>query len=1405
MSTVFTSETRKPEAELDQFSPESILAQRSVSAQREQARRESPQAMIGNASVASAEAAPAPHAPLAPGSEVRSLQSTYGNAVVARIAELHEPARNRVEPAPGETLPAYKPTETKPTGTKPAETKPAAEAKPAVVEAAATQKTFGVKEPEVKAKPELPANETAAKAPAEPARPGGPLPEETGVTKAEKAAGPTMGAKAPEKEEKKEAERKPAKGGEGAGAAEAEAAATGAGGEKGAAAEPEAVEIAPGDPGAMLYSLGAAAPSQAALGLQALRDASRQEFTQQHQELAENPPSMPRPSGLPRKAAAEKPEEAGAGGEEEKPEKVEAKAGEQTQIEVVTPPVKEPLPVPSWMARALEGVPEEDKDFESVAWGCLTGMPTSDENVDTSAGPRPTVDLNDDADPAEMSKQVTTNRPKFDANLIKASEESARDYGENDIFPVVPEEILSANIKAKKGLRSKGKAATPKGIPAEGFAAFDQAAATQWSAAMADARAQNADAADERAAGESSANAKAEKEIASLKGTAIGEQTAAQLQAQADVSLARKGWSDEVTAADGVYTKEAGALETQARKDIDKEKTTADEGARKELEDAEKKASDEKKASEEKAAKKRAEGKKESGGFFGWLKSKAKALINAIRDAVNFIFDQLRKFVKWVIDKAKKAAMWLIEKARQAIVGLIHAFGKALEFAANIFLFAFPKARDKFVSWIHTGVDAAEDAVNFAADKLKEGVAAALDALGAALDFVLELYQKAYNAIIDAVEFIVIGLIEILEGIARLAEAASMVGDFFLGQVQEEGLGIDLTQPLPIEKVTKPGDAPTEVDTAVASGAVSPTDAAVLKKPTLEESDVAMSHVAELTLEPELLASIPPLGEGEEFHFGNNDKPENERDAVLNEARASFVPGAGVNAMSPTTEGGNGTAPTPAAGAPDVANMTPEQQLVYLENQETPHTCDAKKEEEPAKNDAVPDHMRIYGSFTSSQRFSYMWGQIKKGISQWWSCNKVKIIVAFAIGALITLLLAVLTGGAIFAAIPPLLTIIAAILVGVAIVRAASYIGDFIKLGWGGDLQGGAKALARAFAILVIELVFALLFNLGSIIKVIKSGLKATVKAGVGAAKNVIKSTAKAGRELAAATKTAVKAGVANSKLIIQGFKNGFGEGIKTIGELTKQLLAKSRFRGFFFRMRGSFIELWGRFNPAVMLGKRKITKKEAEKSLKDIAKAGEKLSDAARKEAEAIAKAVGEAVETGTGKLSKALKTRVTKFFARFKGHRLDKNPILAEVWERALKRIADGESEFAKYFQNGVLKPNLSDDVMKRLYAKTRGEMNKALNEVVEQLEKDFGKKLANKITELPERVQVHHLIYKSYEAQLAVTKANLILALRKTGGSVDELHDLFHLMSSGGKGNRWKMLQDEISDLIKEIYKL
>lgn len=1146
-----------------------------------------------------------------------------------------------------------------------------------------------------------------------------------------------------------------------------------------------------------LAALAALPPSQMSRGLSATRQAGAADFGHLHQQLAKTPPSLARPSGLPRKPTPTQP------GTAAPPEpKTPKYAAPQHAVRPPEPDepffARFPLPAEDINPTELDSIPEDQSNMWPMsAAAMLGGIPTTDETVETSAGERPHVYLDDDADPAQMDDYEKAQHEPANTAWAGARQGMTEYEGENDIYPTVPNERLVGHVGSAPrrfaAHRPKGSALDRPDV-AE---AVDGAAAEQWAECTAKAQQDDADAVQTKEKDERDKRDATAAEIANAEREASEEQTGQQVQARKDVVCARQAWNEELATADKAYTTEVNTQRKSHLEQIEKKRKDGDDQARQKLDDAERQAEKEKKEKVAEAEAKKKEAEKESGGFWGWVKSKAKALINAIRRAINAIFDALRKFVKWVIDKAKKAAVWLIEQARRAVVGLIRAFGAVLEVAADFFLAAFPKARAKAKALIRSGVDKAEHAVNAVADRLKKHVCELLDALGAALDFILAAYQKIYNLILDAVEFVVVGLIEIIEGITRLADSASMVGDHFLGQLEEEGFGVDLTQPLAIEKPDGESDLATATKGAVASGAISPSDATLLERGSLNNSDVVVEPVANLHLEPELLETVmPEVAAGRDYQFGETERTPEGREAVLQGALASQT---GVAPIE-------GTSPTPAAAVPanaDPSQMTPEQQLAYLEAQETPHTCDEKKSEGPATSEAIPANMRIYGRFTPSQRFSYMWGQIKKGISQWWSCNWGKVVAAFAVGILITILLGILTGGAIFAAIPPLMEIIGTLLVGVAIVRATSYVTDYLSMAWKGNVVGGAKALARGFAILLVELVFALLFNAGAVIKALKSGLKGTLKAAVGAAKGAVKGTLKAVGELGHAVVNIGRATVRGSKLLFTGFREGFGQGIRSIGQLTREMLEKLHFRGFFFRLRGIYLELWGRFNPEALLGRFKITQEQAERWFKAIANAGKKIAPETRTEAEAITKALAKTLEEG-GEFSKRLRDRVRTFFRQFKSQRIEDNPILSEVWKRALKELQDG-GQFAKYFKDGELIADVPAEAMKRMYAAARGNVNDALKDVLKDLEKQFAEKLEHGIAKLPENVQIHHLVYKSYAPELAVEEANLVLALRKTGGSPDELHDLFHLVSAAGQGNRWRILNEQIEDIIRDLYKL
>jgi hypothetical protein len=141
-----------------------------------------------------------------------------------------------------------------------------------------------------------------------------------------------------------------------------------------------------------------------------------------------------------------------------------------------------------------------------------------------------------------------------------------------------------------------------------------------------------------------------------------------------------------------------------------------------------------------------------------------------------------------------------------------------------------------------------------------------------------------------------------------------------------------------------------------------------------------------------------------------------------------------------------------------------------------------------------------------------------------------------------------------------------------------------LSQGWAGNIGGAAKSLARGLAAGAVELVFALLFNAGAVIKALKGGLKGTAKAVAGAAKNTVKTTVKSVKELGQIGMKGAKTALKNGKIMLQGVKGGFAKGAKSLDDLARQLVGKLRFNKFKIRRQGLRIQLLGHLNPWVLL-----------------------------------------------------------------------------------------------------------------------------------------------------------------------------------------------------------------------------
>ena len=899
--------------------------------------------------------------------------------------------------------------------------------------------------------------------------------------------------------------------------------------------KPEAVSISTEDPGQIIEYLKNVTAASSVASYDEAQKVSAEALENQKQQVEQNLPEIPAPTGLPAKktrskekgklvAPAEKPpsafegEKSGKEGEEYKPQVEEAPP---------PPPVKPTVLGGGEADESGKG----DTELSRSAQNELKNVHMDTRNISTNAGERPAVDMTGEADPSQLDSFRGESRTKVQNAKTEASKEINQDFGENDIFPEPTNETLKASKALSSPKKPSGKGDEALSIPSEAIAGLNESLGPVLRERIGKQK-EKYDSGKEKFDSDSAkAKVDADKQIANLDNETREKQIEEQNNAKAKVAQSRAEWQIELDSVEQDYQKKASKATEEQREKIAKEKQKGEDKAVEHLEDAEKKAEQEKLKAEKEADQKEKDAKKESKGFWGWVKSAASAVIDGLKKAVNFIYDGLRKAVKLIFEAAKALVKAAIELARMAIVGLIKGLGLILKGLVTVVFAAFPNIAKKINSKIDKGVNVAVDAVNTAADYLKKGVEAVLDFLANTLDKLLGLIQSIYNGIFTVIGMIIRGEFkELMERIGSLVDAAKAMASLLEGSVWGQLLGIDISKPMPGEvgpvalgkttgELTAPRKYTAESD--------------------LTEADVAVEPVATELLEPELIEDLD-LRDGEE--------------KIIGERSGDAYSVAGILADFREAEPGVASATTPEHTMESVIGPT-----------RTP----------------VPTMGR-------AERAAKVWDQMKTFMGKWLSENWGKLLLA-VIGALVGIIAAnIITGGAILAALPVIMKIVTAVFVGLAIMKAMGYLRTYLSEGWEKNVQPAAKALANAIAVGIVELAMALGFRaigvgLKAVGKAVKAGAKVVVKGvkrGATATAAGIKSLLKSGAKLVSRSGTAF---IRSGKLIFKGLKSGFLKGAKKVKDLVSRLFAKFRFRKFKIVRKGNRIRFLGYINPWVV------------------------------------------------------------------------------------------------------------------------------------------------------------------------------------------------------------------------------
>lgn len=931
--------------------------------------------------------------------------------------------------------------------------------------------------------------------------------------------------------------------------------------------------------------------------------------------LQESLPEIEQPTGVPTKSAAQKAKAKEASdkvGEQIKGDKNTlgdlAPTGKKEGDKIAEVSVQ-PASTAKAKMRSIStwGRSGSDEDKKSQIKSGINNLPTS-ESVNTNPGEKPKVDLTGQADPEKNKQNLDESTETTNKEQAKNFAESKLYKGEDDIYPEMELEMISPTVEFAPPPETTGLSEEIPNVSAEVKNSFDTQAQSYIDQEMApDMQKQDEEYAKMQADQEKERK-KSEQDIDAETQRVKQEQELAQSTAKSDVEAQRTEWQQENENVKKEYSEKSEAEKKKVDGDIDTQVKDADTKIATEYDKAKKEADKEVEKTDKEAAAKKAEAKKESENKSWWDRAidAVSSFFDKLKEGLNKLFDGLRALVKGLIEAAKKLANKLIDLARDAIVGLIKAFGEALKALVNVALAAFPKLRDKFNAAIDKAVNFAVKVVNTLAEGLKKAVNALLDLLGAALDAILAAYQAFYNLLLDAMKFLVSGLIQIIRFLWNLQVGAWHAPGQFFGALAEVALGGNPAEPLKNFEVPigqeeawaaamgkNSGEA--TADAASATQPIPEHLQSVLTKSQLSDDDVVLEPYPAVTLEPELIADLPTMQNGETIELGGAGA-----EAIsTHEFQASAADAAGF-AMPPQQVEETATESAESAGQsmegagetpdPDWINMTDAEKLdhyngqMLVESEEVGNTAPTpgKVASTPNMDNNPATLITKTGRLDIATRLAFMGRQMMTGLQVFWNKNKVWIIAALVTALIAAGLIAFFTGGAgLVAAVDIIVKALIIIFGAYAVFQAMGHIWDYVKKAWAGDAVGAGKSLAMAMAVIVMEfLLDKILLGMGKVFKRIMAAAKATrigqkVMKGVNFVRKGVTKTG-----------NIIKKGVAkikNTRLVVR-MRGVVGKGTKKLSSLRQKILDKFKFRRIWLERSGKWIQLWGEFNAKVLL-----------------------------------------------------------------------------------------------------------------------------------------------------------------------------------------------------------------------------
>ena len=424
----------------------------------------------------------------------------------------------------------------------------------------------------------------------------------------------------------------------------------------------------------------------------------------------------------------------------------------------------EPFTINDAIAR-LFGQSREETSPEEVARS-IGSVSTRDDEVDTSAGPAPSVPLEGETDPERMSEQSGEAQVQADERRDEAMSAVVEGPGPEQVQLQELDEAIPLTIEAASFASPELQAGGGTDefqaleLDPESQAIFDQAHAESMEAGLADAQAQTDSMVQERESRREDSVAQAEADIAAAESEADSEQRSSVVAAREQIQADRQQTLDAQAAAVEELDADVASEGERVRGEIDTrieedEASIADDFAEAETEAEAEVAQGEADAeSEREEADREAENQSWWDRAVGWVKEQ----LSALTEAIGAIFDAVREAVSVILDAVKDAALALIDAAADFVKGAITLYGEFLKAGVNLLVGSvFPELAEELNAMIDQGVQLAHQAVDAVADRLKAAVTAIVDTLNAAINAILDFVQGALETIVAVVSAVLSG------------------------------------------------------------------------------------------------------------------------------------------------------------------------------------------------------------------------------------------------------------------------------------------------------------------------------------------------------------------------------------------------------------------------------------------------------------------------------------------------------------------------------------------------------------------------------------------------------------------------------------------------------------------------